>query len=90
MQQIIKKQAVKRIPSEPYPELPAVLESFLGGVRNALKRKFLGAYLVGSLATGDFDLDSDIDFLIAIDEELTDSEVAILQGLHVEIHNLGS
>lgn len=89
MQRIIE-QAVKRIPSEPYPELRLVLDRFIVGVQNALKGKFLGAYLVGSLATGDFDLDSDIDFLIVTEEELTDTEVPILQALHVEIHNLGS
>jgi hypothetical protein len=88
--QRIIEQAVKRIPTEPYPELRSVLERFVAGVQHALKGKFLGAYLVGSLATGDFDLDSDIDFLVVTEEELTDTEVPILQALHVEIHNLGS
>jgi Domain of unknown function (DUF4111)/Nucleotidyltransferase domain len=49
----------------------------------------VGAYLVGSLATGDFDLDSDVDFLIVTDHELTDAEVQLLQALHLEVHNLG-
>jgi predicted nucleotidyltransferase len=80
---------VKRIPSEPYPELHEVLARFVEGVQSVLKGKFVGAYLVGSLATGDFDLDSDVDFLIVIEEELTDTEVSILQALHVEIHQLG-
>jgi hypothetical protein len=88
--QRIIEQAVKRIPTEPYPELRSVLERFVAGVQHALKGKFLGAYLVGSLATGDFDLDSDIDFLVVTEEELTDTEVPMLQALHVEIHNLGS
>jgi aryl-alcohol dehydrogenase-like predicted oxidoreductase len=39
------------------------LQRFVAGVQNALGSNFLGAYLVGSLATGDFDLDSDVDFL---------------------------
>jgi len=58
-------------------------------VRNAIKANFTGAYLVGSLATGDFDLDSDIDFLIVTDHELTDAEVHLLQALHLEVHSLG-
>lgn len=58
------------------------------GVQNALKRKLVGAYLVGSLATGDFDLDSDIDFLIVTDAELSDEELRLLQALHIEIHDL--
>ena len=66
---------MKSIPSEPYPELHPVLESFIVGVQNALKRNLVGAYLIGSLATGDFDLDSDIDFLIVTDAELSDAEL---------------
>jgi len=86
----IIQQLQERIPSEPYPELRLVLERFVAGVQNALKGKFLGAYLVGSLATGDFDLDSHIDFLILTEEELTEPEVPILKEAHVAIHGLGS
>jgi predicted nucleotidyltransferase len=82
-------QTTKRIPSEPYPELPLVLERFVSGVHNVLQENFVGTYLVGSLATGDFDLDSDIDFLIVTGEGLTDAEVSLLQRLHLEIHDLG-
>jgi hypothetical protein len=80
---------MERIPGEPYPELPLVLERFISGVQNALEANFVGAYLVGSLATGDFDLDSDIDFLIMTDHELSNPEVQLLQALHLEVHNLG-
>lgn len=80
---------MKGIPGEPYPELHPVLERFIVGVQNALNANFVGAYLVGSLATGDFDFDSDIDFLIITDHELTDAEVQLLQALHLEVHNLG-
>lgn len=79
---------MKSIPSEPYPELHLVLESFILGVQNALQRNLVGAYLIGSLAAGDFDLDSDIDFLIVTDAELSDAELRLLQALHIEIHNL--
>lgn len=82
-------QAVKRIPSKPYPELHCVLKKFVVGVQNVLKRNFVGAYLIGSLATGDFDLDSDVDFLIVTEEELADAELSLLQALHLEIHNFG-
>jgi hypothetical protein len=78
---------VRSIPSEPYPELHLVLESFIVAVQNSLKRNLVGAYLVGSLATGDFDLDSDIDFLVVTDAELSDAELRLLQALHLEIHN---
>jgi len=87
--QRIIEEALKKIPGEPYPELRLVLETLVGGVQDAVKAKFVGAYLVGSLATGDFDRDSDIDFLIVTDEELTDAQVQSLQALHLELHNLG-
>jgi hypothetical protein len=76
--------------SEIYPELPSVLERFLAGVQKALGTNFVGVYLVGSLATGDFDLDSDVDFLVVTNIELRDSEVRLLQANHVDIHSLGS
>jgi hypothetical protein len=84
----IVEQASKRIPKQPYPELRLVLERFVLEVQNVLRGNFVGAYLVGSLATGDFDLDSDIDFLIVTREELTDTDIPLIQALHLEIHNL--
>src|SRR5229473_2995417 len=75
--------------SEPYPEMASVLQRFVAGVQNALGSNFLGAYLVGSLATGDFDLDSDVDFLILTTAELNDAEVISLQTTHVDLHALG-
>ncbi len=81
--------AMNRIHSEVYPELASVLQRFVASVQNALGTNFLGAYLVGSLATGDFDLDSDVDFLILTNAELGDAEVKSLRTIHVDIHSLG-
>ncbi len=75
--------------NEVYPELASVLRRFVAGVQNALGSNLLGAYLVGSLATGGFDLDSDVDFLILTNAELSDAEVRSLQKTHVNIHALG-
>ena len=88
MRRIIE-QALKRIPSEPYPELRQVLETFVSGVQDAVSANYVGAYLVGSLATGDFDRDSDIDFLVVTDGELTDPQVQSVRALHFEMHRLG-
>ena len=66
--------------SEPYPELRSVLEVFVAGVQNALGKNFLGAYLVGSLATGDFDRDSDVDFLVVTNADLRENELQSLQA----------
>jgi Domain of unknown function (DUF4111)/Nucleotidyltransferase domain len=80
---------MEKIPCHPYPELHSVLEKFVLGVHNALGQNLVGAYLVGSLATGDFDLDSDVDFLAVTNDELTAAEVLSLQALHLQIHDLG-
>ena len=80
---------MKSMHSDVYPELTSVLQRFVAGVQNALGSNFLGAYLVGSLATGDFDLDSDVDFLILTNAELNDAEVRSLQTTHVDLHALG-
>jgi predicted nucleotidyltransferase len=66
---------MKSMHNEVYPELTSVLQRFVVGVQDALGNNFLGAYLVGSLAMGDFDLDSDVDFLILTNWELSDAEV---------------
>jgi len=79
---------MNRIPHKPYPELRSVLETFVAGVQNSLKRNFVGAYLVGSLASGDFDLDSDVDFQIITRDELADPEIESLQEVHFRIRGL--
>jgi predicted nucleotidyltransferase len=69
-----------------YPELPMVLEQLIMGVKEILGNNLIGVYLIGSLATGDFDLDSDIDFLVIINDELSDETVQELQNMHREIY----
>src|ERR1700730_5807220 len=70
--------------SEACPEMASVLQRFVAGVENALGSNFLGAYLVGSLATGDFDLDSDVDFLILVPRRLGIANGTIIRGWHPE------
>lgn len=77
------------IPDSPYEELPQVLREFAAGLRVELAENLVGAYLVGSLAVGDFDLDSDVDFLVVTRKELTDATARALQAMHVRIHGMG-
>jgi hypothetical protein len=72
----------------PYPELNAVLRELVAGVRGALGRDFIGACLQGSLAVGDFDRHSDVDFIVATAGELSDTQVRALQDLHGQIYGL--
>ena len=47
----------------PYADVNSVLLELLTGVQNILGPHFVGMYLYGSLANGDFDQDSDVDFV---------------------------
>jgi hypothetical protein len=72
----------------PYPELNDVLRELVAGVRGALGETFVGAYLQGSFAVGDFDEHSDADFVVAVRGELTDAQVAALQVVHARVYDL--
>lgn len=39
-------------------------------------------FVVGSLATGDFDLDSDVDFLVVMESDLNEHEVPLITDIH--------
>ena len=74
----------------PYPELNTVLGILVDSVQDILSTNFVGAYLQGSFAVGDFDLHSDVDFIIVIAEELSENQVHTLQGIHERIYCLES
>lgn len=71
-----------------YPELNLVLEHLLAGAQAALADNFVGAYLQGSFAVGDYTPYSDCDFIVVTHEDLTPGQLAALQALHKEIHRL--
>jgi hypothetical protein len=73
-----------------YAELNSVLEVLVTSVQGALGDAFVGAYLQGSFAVGDFDCHSDVDFIIAVRNELSDDHVAALQAVHKRVYGLGS
>ena len=72
----------------PYAELNAVLAHLLAGAQAALGDNFVGAYLQGSFAVGDFTEFSDCDFIVVTADDLTPDQLAALQGLHASIHEL--
>lgn len=73
----------------PYLELNAVLSELFTCVQGALTSEFVGAYLQGSFAIGDFDQHSDVDFIIVIRDELANDHVTALQAMHERIFDLG-
>ena len=77
-----------KIPHHPYPELREVLNIFVGEIAAELKENLVGIYLVGSIASGDFDLDSDVDFLVVTKTELTEADMNRLQDVQIKVHNI--
>jgi predicted nucleotidyltransferase len=81
------EKRTKQLPT-PYPELNRVLRDLVESVEAVLSTNFVGAYLQGSFAVGNFDLHSDVDFIIVVAEELTSSQVHSLQAVHERIYGL--
>jgi predicted nucleotidyltransferase len=50
----------------PYPDLNQVLQELLKRVGAPRSDKFVGLYLQGSFAVGEFDEHSDVDFIVVI------------------------
>src|ERR1700719_2180612 len=73
-----------------YAELNSVLHELVASIRQAVGNDFIGAYLQGSFAVGDFDEHSDADFVVAIRNELSEAQVAELQRVHERIYGLES
>lgn len=78
---------MKKTQNTPYPELNTVLNNLAKRLKDELKDNFIGFYLQGSLATGDFDMTSDIDFIVVTDQGLSDKQVEAVQRIHTETYN---
>ena len=65
-----------------------VLQDLVESAQAHLGEDFLGAYLQGSFAVGDFDRHSDVDWIIAIHQELSGDQVEALQRMHRRIFDL--
>lgn len=76
------------IPEQPYPELRDVLNIFAEAISAELGDNLVGIYLIGSIASGDFDSDSDIDFLVVTNTELTEVNMKSLQDIQIKIYDI--
>ena len=81
---------VSSIPTLPYPELREVLARFVSDISAELGDNLVGIYMVGSLAIGDFDLDSDVDFLVITKHELSEPNTRHLPQIMTGIQQMGS
>ena len=71
-------------------ELNAVLHEFVKSVQEILGENFVSAYLQGSFAIGDWDNDSDVDFTIVTEHDVSENDLSALQAMHARIYNLES
>jgi len=78
------------MPPTPYPDLNQVLDTLVSRMKPILGDAFVGAYLQGSFAVGDFDEHSDVDFIVAVEDDLTPDQVAALQVMHDQVYQLES
>jgi predicted nucleotidyltransferase len=74
----------------PHADVNQILNHLLDDVKEILKDQFVGMYLFGSLANGDFDKDSDIDVLIATTDELAEGTFTSLYAMHERIAEIES
>ena len=84
-------KAIREVSLTPYLEVNQVLQALSAQVQAVLGERFVGLYLYGSLASGDFDPNrSDIDFLVVTASELPAGMVAALESVHTRLWAGGS
>jgi hypothetical protein len=71
-------------------DVEIVLDALSSEIPAILRDNLIGIYLDGSLALGDFDADSDIDFVAVIHQSLAPHEFAQLQHMHTRVAQLSS
>lgn len=69
-----------------HPEVNHLLQELLKRVQAILGDQFVGMYLFGSLTSGDFDQDSDIDVVVVVCGEISDAFFSELEAMHAQIY----
>ena len=75
---------MKQAPT-PNAEVNALLTEMVTGAKNILGDNFVACYLQGSFALGDWDADSDIDFITVVREPLSDLEYNAIEAMHADL-----
>src|SRR4030042_878222 len=73
-------------PHHSNPGIKRLLDELVTGTAGILGKNFIGAWLQGSSATGHFDEHSDIDFVIGVENDLSDDELSALQEFHPRLY----
>jgi predicted nucleotidyltransferase len=79
-----------RITPTPFQDINAILQELLESVKRVLGIHFIGLYLEGSLANGDFDQASDIDFVVVTNEPVSEKLFLELQAMHARLATIDS
>jgi hypothetical protein len=81
----------QNISPTPYNDINFFLHILLDDVRAILDNRFIGMYLYGSLASGEFDTSrSDVDFLVVTTEVLPQNTISDLKTMHLSLYDSGS
>jgi predicted nucleotidyltransferase len=82
--------STKPEPSQ-FPDVNRVLRDLHRRIRDILDEQFIGMYLYGSLAMGDFEPSrSDIDFVVVTDNHLPVPIIEELESMHMDLARKGS
>jgi len=73
-----------------FPELNAILQTFVELLRPILKENLVSVMLTGSFALGGGDKDSDVDFAVVIKRELNEQEFQAISAMHKELYEIDS
>ena len=72
----------------PYPDVNALIQELSARMRPVLAGHFLAMYLDGSLASGAFDADSDVDFIVVTDVAVVGELFEALRAMHDHINRM--
>ena len=81
---------MKTIAPTPHSDVNEILTLLYSAVTEILQNQFVGMYLFGSLANGDFDQHSDIDGLFVTREEISEEVFSALAAMHKRINEFDS
>lgn len=73
-----------------HPDVNEIIGRLLDYAKEILKEQFVGMYLFGSLANGDFDKNSDIDILTVTEDEISEDIFSALSAMHEKISTIDS
>ena len=81
---------MKTISPAPHSDVNEILNLLFSNIKEILGEQFVGMYLFGSLANGDFDQHSDIDALVVTKDEMSNDIFSSLQAMHAQLANIDS